>query len=105
MQLFRLLGQPRDCSTYVELYRYLYSIFEEEGANKNTLWVWNPNEKSFPNFCWNYADNYYPGDEYVDIVGLTGYNTGDYYDARSGAASTRSTTPSTHRSRHSISSR
>lgn len=70
----------RDCSTYVELYRYLYSIFEEEGANKNTLWVWNPNEKSFPNFCWNYADNYYPGDEYVDIVGLTGYNTGDYYD-------------------------
>ena len=70
----------RDCSTYVELYRYLYSIFEEEGANKNTLWVWNPNEKSFPNFCWNFTDNYYPGDEYVDIVGLTGYNTGDYYD-------------------------
>lgn len=70
----------RDCSTYVELYRYLYSIFEEEGANKNTLWVWNPNEKSFPDFCWNKTDNYYPGDEYVDIVGLTGYNTGDYYD-------------------------
>ena len=70
----------RDCSTYVELYRYIYSIFEEEGANANTLWVWNPNEKSFPDFCWNSADNYYPGDEYVDIVGLTGYNTGDYYD-------------------------
>lgn len=70
----------RDCSTYVELYRYIYSIFEEEGANKNTLWVWNPNEKSFPAFAWNNADNYYPGDEYVDIVGLTGYNTGDYYD-------------------------
>lgn len=70
----------RDCSTYVELYRYVYSIFEEEGANKNTLWIWNPNEKSFPNFCWNFVDNYYPGDEYVDIVGLTGYNTGDYYE-------------------------
>lgn len=70
----------RDCSTYVELYRYIYSIFEAEGANKNTLWVWNPNEKSFPAFAWNNADNYYPGDEYVDIVGLTGYNTGDYYD-------------------------
>lgn len=70
----------RDCSTYVELYRYVYSIFEEEGANKNTLWIWNPNEKSFPDFCWNFVDNYYPGDEYVDIVGLTGYNTGDYYE-------------------------
>ena len=22
---------------------------------------------------------YYPGDEYVDIVGLTAYNTGNYY--------------------------
>ncbi|MDO4281257.1 MAG: glycosyl hydrolase [Peptococcaceae bacterium] len=70
----------RDCDTYIELYRYLYNIFEEEGANKNTLWIWNPNERSFPNFAWNYEDNYYPGDEYVDIIGLTGYNTGDYYD-------------------------
>lgn len=70
----------RDSSTYVELYRYIYDIFEEEGANDHTLWVWNPNEKSFPDFCWNSADSYYPGDEYVDIVGLTGYNTGDYYD-------------------------
>ncbi len=70
----------RDADTYVELYRYIYNIFEEEGANKNTLWIWNPNEKSFPNFAWNYADNYYPGDEYVDIVGITGYNTGSYYE-------------------------
>lgn len=70
----------RDASTYVELYRYVYQIFEEEGANNNTLWIWNPNEKDFPNFSWNSADSYYPGDEYVDIVGLTGYNTGNYYE-------------------------
>lgn len=70
----------RDCNIYVSLYRYLYQIFEEEGATQNTLWIWNPNEKSFPDFPWNHADNYYPGDEYVDIVGLTGYNTGDYYE-------------------------
>lgn len=70
----------RDCSIYIELYRHIYNIFEEEGANANTLWVWNPNERSYPNFTWNAIDNYYPGDEYVDIVGLTGYNTGDYYE-------------------------
>lgn len=70
----------RDCSTYVEVYRYIYQIFEEEGANANTLWIWNPNERSFPNFAWNAVDNYYPGDDVVDIVGLTGYNTGDYYE-------------------------
>lgn len=73
----------RDCDIYVELYRYIYRIFEEEGANANTLWVWNPNERSFPDFPWNHVDNYYPGDEYVDIVGLTGYNTGDYYEGES----------------------
>ena len=70
----------RDTSIYVDLYRYIYSIFEEEGANANTLWIWNPNERSFPNFAWNAIDNYYPGDEYVDIVGITGYNTGTYYE-------------------------
>lgn len=70
----------RNCNVYVELYRYIYNIFEEEGANANTLWIWNPNEKSFPNYAWNAADNYYPGDEYVDIVGITGYNTGDFYE-------------------------
>ena len=70
----------RDTAIYVDLYRYIYSIFEEEGANANTLWIWNPNERSFPNFAWNAIDNYYPGDEYVDIVGITGYNTGTYYE-------------------------
>lgn len=74
------LWASRDPQVYVEFYRYLYRIFEEEGALANTLWVWNPNEKSFPDFAWNKASSYYPGDEYVDLVGLTGYNTGDYYE-------------------------
>ena len=69
----------KDTQIYRELYHYIYGIFEEQGANKNTLWVWNPNERSFPDFSWNDARLYYPGDEYVDIVGLTGYNTGNYY--------------------------
>lgn len=77
---YSALWAGRDCHTYVDVYRYVYQIFEEEGATANTLWVWNPNEKSFPNFAWNAVDNYYPGDDVVDIVGLTGYNTGDYYE-------------------------
>ena len=27
--------------------------------------------------------DYYPGDEYVDIYGITGYNTGTYYEGES----------------------
>lgn len=68
----------RDADLYVASWRYLYEIFREEGAD-NALWVWNPNDKSFPNFKWNHSMMYYPGDEYVDIIGMTGYNTGNYY--------------------------
>lgn len=68
----------RDPQIYVELYRYLYNKFKAAGCN-NTIWVWNPNEKSFPRFKWNDEQLYYPGDDYVDVYGLTGYNTGTYY--------------------------
>lgn len=74
------LWAGRDPSLYIECYRLIYRIFEEEGALANTLWVWNPNGASYPNYGWNAADCYYPGDAYVDIVGLTGYNTGTYYE-------------------------
>lgn len=68
----------RDSEIYKALYKYIYDIFTAAGAD-NVIWVWNPNEKSFPNFKWNHEIMYYPGDEYVDVVGLTGYNTGTYY--------------------------
>ena len=68
----------RDPQLYVELYKYLYDIFKKAGC-KNVIWVWNPNEKSFPYYKWNHQDLYYPGDEYVDVFGITGYNTGTYY--------------------------
>lgn len=70
----------RDPQLYVELYRYLYNKFKGAGCS-NIIWVWNPNEKSFPGYKWNDQSLYYPGDEYVDVYGLTGYNTGTYYPA------------------------
>ena len=69
----------RDTSIYRAFYRYVYEIFRSEGALENTIWVWNPNERAYPNYKWNYETLYYPGDEYVDVIGLTGYNTGTYY--------------------------
>jgi len=68
----------KDTMIYKEAYRYIYAIFQETEAN-NAIWVWNPNGGDFPNFRWNHALMYYPGDEYVDVVGLTAYNTGTYY--------------------------
>lgn len=68
----------KDTDIYIELYKYVYNVFKAQGVD-NVLFVWNPNERSFPNFAWNHYMAYYPGDEYVDVVGLTGYNTGNYY--------------------------
>ena len=34
----------------------------------------------FPDYKWNNEYEYYPGDEYVDVVGITGYNNGTYYE-------------------------
>lgn len=69
----------KDPLVFLNFYRYVYQIFEEAGANENVIWIWNPNGESLPPFQWNHAMMYYPGDEYVDIVGLTAYNTGTYY--------------------------
>jgi hypothetical protein len=75
---YSALNTGRDTELFKVLYRYIHGIFREAGA-ANLLWVWNPNAGSFPDFKWNDALCYYPGDEFVDIVGLTAYNTGTYY--------------------------
>ncbi len=69
----------KDTDLYIDCWRYIYNKFKEHGI-KNLIFVWNPNEISFPGYAYNHYLNYYPGDEYVDIVGLTAYNTGNYYE-------------------------
>jgi len=68
----------KDTDLYIDCWRYIYNKFKEKGVD-NLIYVWNPNELSFPNFSFNHYLSYYPGDEYVDVVGLTAYNTGNYY--------------------------
>ena len=68
----------KDADLYIALWKYIHGIFKDEGVN-NILWVWNPHDVSRPDFKWNHYLAYYPGDEYVDIIGMTGYNTGTYF--------------------------
>ncbi|MCA2212183.1 glycoside hydrolase family 26 protein [Jidongwangia harbinensis] len=58
---------------YVESWRRLHGIFAEEGAT-NVSWVWSTNWNNSPNVDWNKFQRYYPGDRYVDWVGVSGYN-------------------------------
>lgn len=68
----------KDTKLYIDKWKYIHNFFKEAGAD-NVLFVWNPHDKSFPNFAWNNYLNYYPGDDYVDVIGITGYNNGTYY--------------------------
>ncbi|HOT22282.1 MAG TPA: glycosyl hydrolase, partial [Sedimentibacter sp.] len=72
----------KDTDLFIDCWKYIYDKFEELGVD-NLIWVWNPNEKSFPDFSYNNYLCYYPGNKYVDIVGLTSYNTGNYYRGES----------------------
>ncbi|OPY72945.1 MAG: Endoglucanase H precursor [Syntrophorhabdus sp. PtaU1.Bin058] len=72
---------PRSPDVYKKIFRYVVASFRKTGTH-NVLWVFCPNSESVPNTSynpsasWNILSNYYPGDEYVDILGVDGYNWG-----------------------------
>jgi beta-mannanase len=58
---------------YVAMWRRVHDIFTAVGV-PNVEWVWSPNNISNPLETWNTLDAYYPGDGYVDWIGLSGFN-------------------------------
>ncbi|MET0789516.1 MAG: glycosyl hydrolase [Cellulomonas sp.] len=62
---------------FVRMWRHVHDIFEAEGANQYVIWVWAPNiVNALPDWAKNsawYMRSLYPGDDYVDWVGLSGY--------------------------------
>jgi hypothetical protein len=58
---------------YVAMWRRVHGIFAAVGV-PNAEWVWSPNYASNPPQSWNAIPAYYPGDEYVDWIGLSGFN-------------------------------
>ncbi len=67
-----------DPDIFKAVWRRIYDIFREEGVD-NAIWIWNPHDQSFPPCLWNSHVAYYPGNEYVQMVGLTVYNSGTYF--------------------------
>ena len=62
-------NSPRD---YKRAYRHTVRIFRREGAS-NVKFVWAPNVGTFSSL--------YPGDKWVDFLGIDGYNWGAKYDS------------------------
>jgi beta-mannanase len=65
----------KDPALYVKAYRHVHDIFTKAGAS-NVKWIWCFNNYPNPDENWNTWDQAYPGDEYVDWVGIDGYNWG-----------------------------
>lgn len=58
-------NSPED---YILAWQYVHRYFELKKV-ENVVWVWNP---------WKKIDVYYPGNEYVDWIGITMLNYGKY---------------------------
>lgn len=54
---------------FVDAWIHVHEIFSNEGAN-NVLWIWSPHPS------YGYFDAFYPGEDYVDYVGLGILNFG-----------------------------
>ncbi len=68
-------GDPRlpdGPERYRDAYRHLIMLFREEGATHIT-WFFHPNLESVPDEPWNQPAQYYPGDEFIDWVGVSAY--------------------------------
>ncbi|MBK4346704.1 glycosyl hydrolase [Lacisediminihabitans changchengi] len=61
---------------YVKMWQHVHDIFQQEGANALVVWIWAPNiVNNLPTTHKTsaYLDGLYPGDQNVDVVGLSGY--------------------------------
>ncbi len=66
---------------YRDAYRHIIDLFKEEGVN-NITWFFHADIYSNPEVEWNKAKYYYPGDDYIDWIGVSLYgpqNTGENY--------------------------
>ncbi len=62
---------------FKEVYRRIITICREEGAN-NITWFFHVNVENDPITNWNKMKNYYPGDEYIDWIGVSAYGSLEY---------------------------
>ncbi|MCQ2592985.1 MAG: glycoside hydrolase family 26 protein [Treponema sp.] len=56
---------------YKALYRYMFDYYTNEKGLNNLIWVWNGQDKAW-----------YPGDEYVDIIGVDIYDVPKDYSSK-----------------------
>ena len=69
-------GSKIGVDKYISIYKHVKDIFDREEV-ENVKWVFSINWEDVPPIKANRSLNYYPGDTYVDYVGIDGYNWGN----------------------------
>jgi hypothetical protein len=67
-------AQPDGPERFKDAYRHIIQICRDEGAG-NITWVFHIDGEGHPEDDWNNMENYYPGDEWVDWIGVSIYGT------------------------------
>lgn len=57
---------------FKDAYIHIVELFRDEGVD-NITWVFHVNYDSSPNEKWNTMSAYYPGDDYIDWIGMSIY--------------------------------
>jgi beta-mannanase len=68
-----IVNNDRDPALFIKAYHHIHDLFKKQGTT-NVKFVWCPNSMSVPQESWNFIMDAYPGDEYVDVVGMDVYN-------------------------------
>jgi hypothetical protein len=66
------LDYPDGPERFRDAYRHFINICRQEGV-ENITWVFHVDVGGFPEDSWNNAENYYPGDEWIDWIGFSDY--------------------------------
>ena len=70
-------GKNSTSAEYKQAYLHILQIFAEKGVTRDQIWwVFAPNGWNAPTIPERAFENYYPGDNVVDIVGFSSYNYG-----------------------------
>lgn len=77
-----------DPDIFIATWQRLYNIFEEENVN-NAIWIWNPFGTTYPYCSWGEDLCYFPGAEYVQLLGGTSYEMNNYKTEAEAAAKAR----------------
>lgn len=63
-----------------DAYRYIITLFRHHKVN-NITWFFHVNASSYPEESWNEIKQYYPGDTYIDWLGISVYGPQTKEDA------------------------